>query len=531
MSEELQSCHEDLSTVNHQLGKKVDELESANDDLTCWMTSTDIATLLLATNHTIQRFTPPATRLFNLTPSDVGRPIDDISAHINDSALPGDIDEVLRTLMSCDRELHNDEGRCYLRRITLYRTADNCVGGVVVMYIEISALKRAEDDLRTMTSRLEDRVSERTTLLEAQRDFMKLVQDSIVEAILTVNEHGVVLSINRAGMRMFGYAANDVIGRKVNMLMPEPYRSEHDAYITRYLQGGKPHVIGVGREIQGLRNDGSTFPVWLNVSEIVRDGLRLFVGTLHDLTEQRRIEYAARERQEELTLLHRVYTAGEFAAVMAHELSQPLTAISGYSEAGLQHLRRGQVEPDGLIDKFEKITLQTQRAGQVIRELRKFLTRDAQQREPVELNALIRSVIELLTPQALARNVRIKFMPSAAPITIMALEVQIEHVLVNLVQNAIEAIQAAGKAAGTITIRTSADPGDMVHVTVQDDGPGFTGDAARRLFERFYTTKPKGLGMGLAICRSIIEAYDGQIRAEQPMEGGTVFHFTLPHQA
>lgn len=309
MSEELQSCHEDLSTVNHQLGKKVDELESANDDLTCWMTSTDIATLLLATNHTIQRFTPPAaTRLFNLTPSDVGRPIDDISAHINDSALPGDIDEVLRTLMSCDRELHNDEGRCYLRRITLYRTADNCVGGVVVMYIEISALKRAEDDLRIMTSRLEDRVSERTTLLEAQRDFMKLVQDSIVEAILTVNEHGVVLSINRAGMRMFGYAANDVIGRKVNMLMPEPYRSEHDAYITRYLQGGKPHVIGVGREIQGLRNDGSTFPVWLNVSEIVRDGLRLFVGTLHDLTEQRRIEYA-RERQEELTLLHRVYTA------------------------------------------------------------------------------------------------------------------------------------------------------------------------------------------------------------------------------
>ena len=177
--------------------------------------------------------------------------------------------------------------------------------------------------------------------------------------------------------------------------------------------------------------------------------------------------------------------------------------------------------------------MQAQRAGQVIRDLRKFLTRDEhRKRETVELNALVHTVLDLLIPEARANGVRLEFKPAAAPLTVMVSDVQIEHVLVNLVQNAIEAIRGAGKSGGTITLRIAAEPGGMAHLSVQDDGPGFSGEGIPEgLFERFYTTKPDGLGMGLAICRAIVEAYNGKIWAECPAEGGTLFHFILPQQA
>jgi len=531
--EELQSLNEELATVNSQLQEKVEELESANNDMANLLTSTDIATLFLAADHTIQRFTAPTTRLYKLIPSDVGRPIDDISARVDDPALPDDVDSVLQTLTPRERELRCEDGHWYLRRINPYRTSDKRIEGVVVVYIEVSALKRAEEELRLVTGQLEARVEIRTAQLEAERNFMNSVLDSMLETVVTIDEQGVIQSMNRAGEKMFGYSANEIIGRNVSTLMPEPYRSEHDGYIQRYLRSGEPHIIGKGRDLPVQRRDGSTFQSWLTVTEVVQDGRHVFAGMLHDLTEQRRAEKEATEHREELTHLHRLYTAGEFAAVMAHELSQPLAAIAGYSEASLQRLRRGEIEPDSLTGELERIALQAQRAGQVIRDLRKFLTRDEhRKRETVELNALVHTVLDLLIPEARANGVRLEFKPAAAPLTVMVSDVQIEHVLVNLVQNAIEAIRGAGKSGGTITLRIAAEPGGMAHLSVQDDGPGFSGEGIPEgLFERFYTTKPDGLGMGLAICRAIVEAYNGKIWAECPAEGGTLFHFILPQQA
>lgn len=529
--EELQSLNEELSTVNSQLQEKVDELESANNDMANLLTSTDIATLFLAADHTIQRFTAPTARLFKLIASDVGRPIGDISARVDDPALPGDLDAVLQTLTPRERELRSEDGRWYLRRIKPYRTADNRIEGVVVVYIEVSALKRAEEDLRVMTGQLEARVIERTAQYEAERNFVTSVLDSMLDAVITINAQGVVQSMNRAGEKMFGYTANEIIGHNVSMLMPEPNRREHDGYLERYVHGGEPRIIGVGCELSAQRQDGSLFPIWLSVTEVVLNGQRAFTGVMHDLTEHHRSEEKEREHQSALAHLHRVYTAGEFAAVMAHELSQPLAAIAGYSEAGLQYLRRGQIEPHNLTNNLEQIALQAQRAGRVMRELRKFLTRDEHQKhKPVELNALIRVVVELLTPQARAGGARLVFTPAAAPLTILASDVQIEHVVVNLVQNAIDAIRTAGKPGNTITLRTAAEPGGMARVNVQDDGPGFDGVAPEQLFERFYTTKPDGLGMGLAISRAIVETHHGKIWAESPSEGGAAFHFTVPRQ-
>jgi len=402
----------------------------------------------------------------------------------------------------------------------------------VVVYAETSALKRRVEELRVVTERVEARLRERIAQLETERNFVAAVLDSMVEAVVTIDEQGVVQSMNRASERMFGYKADEVIGQNVSMFILGPYGSEHVGYLACYLRSGSLRAINAGRALLAQRRDGSIFPVGLSVTEVLLDGRHAFTAVCHDLTDQRRAEKIASERQQELIHLHRLYTAGEFAAVMAHELNQPLTAIAGYSEAGLQRLRRGEIESDRLISELEHIAVQAQRAGQVVRDLRKFLARDEHtKREPADLNALTRTVIDLLTPQARANGVRLVFEPAATPLTVLISDVQIEHVLVNLVQNAIEALRGAGKAGGTITLRAAREPEGMAHLSVQDDGPGFDGEVPEQLFERFYTSKPEGLGMGLAISRAIIEAYEGKIWAERPAEGGAMFHITLPRQA
>ena len=175
----------------------------------------------------------------------------------------------------------------------------------MVVYIEVSELKRAEEELRLVTGQLEARVEIRTAQLEAERNFMNSVLDSMLETVVTIDEQGVIQSMNRAGEKMFGYSANEIIGRNVSTLIPEPYRSEHDGYIQRYLRSGEPHIIGKGRELPVQRRDGSTFPAWLTVTEAEHHGRHVFTGMLHDLTEQRRAEKEATEHREELTHLHR----------------------------------------------------------------------------------------------------------------------------------------------------------------------------------------------------------------------------------
>ncbi len=528
--EELQSLNEELSTVNNQLQEKLDEIEAANDDMANVLTSADIATLYLAADHTIRRFSTPANRVFRLISADIGRPIEDIRSRIDDPALPGDVDAVLRTLTPREQKVRTDDGYWYLRRINPYRTADNRIEGVVVSYTEITALQRVEEDLRELTDQFELRVAECSARLQAERNFVAAVFETVAALVVVLDRDGRVVRWNKACEQATGYRAEEMSEPAAweRLLLPEE-KDEVQCVFEELRAGHCPNR----HENHWRHRDGSRLLIaWSNTC--LRDSggeVEYIIGTGIDVTQQRRSEGEARQRQAELAHLHRVYTAGEFAAVMAHELNQPLTAISGYSEAGLQLLRCGQPEPEAIIDKLEQIALQAQRAGQTIRELHRFLTRDEpQERHPVKLNELIYDVARLLTPEARASGVRIVPALSTEPLTILASDVQIEHVLVNLVQNAIEAIRAAGKPGGTITVRTAAEPEGMARVIVQDDGPGFNGEPPERLFERFYTTKPHGLGMGLVICRTIIRAHDGKIWAERPAEGGAAFHFTVPRQ-
>jgi C4-dicarboxylate-specific signal transduction histidine kinase len=255
--------------------------------------------------------------------------------------------------------------------------------------------------------------------------------------------------------------------------------------------------------------------------------VKYVIGTGIDVTERHRIEEEARQRQFELAHLHRVYTAGELATILAHEINQPLAAIASYSEAGLQRLRQGEAAPDALIHDLEQTALQAQRAGRTIRELRSFLAKGEVGEAHCELNAAVRTICDLIAAEAGAKGVSIVLDLDERIPPIKASAVQTEHVALNLIRNAIEAVEASGARAGTITVSTRTDADQTARVTVRDTGPGLDAEAAERVFEPFYTTKRDGLGMGLRISRSIVESVGGRIWAEPSSEGG-ILHFTLP---
>jgi len=506
----------------------VDQLAGATDLLT----STDVATVFLAADHTIVGFTPAVTRLFELIGADVGRPLEDINTPLDDPELSRDIDSVLQLRAPREKVVPTRDGRWHLRRITPYHAANNYVAGVVATYTEVTAVKRAEQELRQLTEELESRVADGAGELQNERNFVAAVLETEAALVMVCDQDGRVVRCNRACTVVTGYSAEELRGQTIweRLLLPH----EKDEVMRDFEQ------VCAGRspsrhEHHWRHRDGSRRLIswYYTCMRDARRKLAYVVATGVDVSAERRAGEEARARQAELAHLHRVYTAGEFAAVMAHELNQPLTAIASYSEASLQALRRGQVEPDSLIRDLRQIALQAQRAGQAIRELRKFLSREDQRREPVDLNGVAMAAAELIAPEARARGVRLKLAPSPAPVMVMATPVQLEHVLINLVQNGIEAFGTHDTGRATITIRTDtigaeAGRGGHARMTVQDNGPGFDASATERLFERFYTTKRNGLGIGLVISRTIVEAHDGRLWAERPVDGGAAFHFTLP---
>jgi PAS domain S-box-containing protein len=276
------------------------------------------------------------------------------------------------------------------------------------------------------------------------------------------------------------------------------------------------------------RGDGvPRLVVWTSGALLDVDGNVDYVicaGT--DLTEERRIQDAARERQAELAQLHRMHTAGELAAALAHELSQPLTAIVGYAEASLYKLQQGSgALPEG-IAALKKICEQAQSASRAIRELRALVSMGEQHRVPTDLNALVDITHRLMEAEARQRRIRIRLELAERLPAVLAEGIHIEHLLANLIRNGIEAIQESGKELREIVIRTHVDPAGLLKVTVRDTGPGVAAEAIEKIFEPFYTTKKRGLGIGLVISRSIAEGHGGQLWVEPSREGG-IFHLTL----
>ena len=363
--------------------------------------------------------------------------------------------------------------------------------------------------------------------LEAAEARLRSILQTVPDAMLIIDEHGRIESLSTTAEQLFGYAAEEVSGQNVSLLMPSPYREQHDAYIQRYLSTGERRIIGIGRIVVGQRKDGTTFPMHLTVGELRRGERHHFTGFIRDLTDQQITEERLKELQSEVTHMSRFTALGEMASTLAHEINQPLTAISNYLKGSQRLLGRMEGESVALLkDAVAKAADQALRAGDIIRRLREFVARGDSERRIERLPKLIEEASTLALVGARENGIAVTFRLDPRAGQVLADRIQIQQVLVNLIRNAMEAMME-GVPLRRLEIATVAASDDLVEVSVADSGAGIAADVARQLFQPFVTTKRKGMGLGLSICRTIVEAHGGKIWVESPVGGGTVFRFTL----
>jgi len=360
----------------------------------------------------------------------------------------------------------------------------------------------------------------------AREAHLTSILDTVPDAMIVIDERGVVQSFSSAAERLFGYKSSEVVGQNIKMLMPSPYRENHDAYIERYLRTGERRIIGIGRVVVGERKDGSTFPMELAVGEMRSSNQRFFTGFIRDLTERQQTEARLQELQSELVHISRLTAMGEMASALAHELNQPLSAIANYMKGSRRLLENSSDDRSALLrNAMDKAAEQALRAGQIIRRLRDFVARGESERRVESVKKLVEEASALALVGAKDLGVRVRFQLDPTVDFVLADKVQIQQVLLNLLRNAVEAMESSQRRE--LVISTSSERDGMIAISVADTGPGIAPEIMSQLFQPFVTNKPHGMGVGLPISRTIVEAHGGQIGVEPNPGGGTIFRFTL----
>jgi two-component system sensor kinase FixL len=338
----------------------------------------------------------------------------------------------------------------------------------------------------------------------------RAIVDSAVDGIIVIDAHGRVEAFNRAAEVLFGYTAEEVLGRNVDMLMPSPYREEHDSYLSRYLATGRAKIIGVGREVQGRRKDGGTFPLHLSVGEITIQGQRKFTGILHDLTGRVAMEAQLRE-QAALARL------GEMAAVIAHEVKNPLAGIRGAIQVFGNRMTREAANTQILTEIVARIDS----LDQMMKDLLLFARPPKPKRAPTDLIPLVKTTVSLLSADPVLHDVDVEVDGAAPPVSADAEMLKV--VFQNLLINSAHAMQGKGR------IRVAVEPVDTrCQIAFIDGGPGIPPEIREKIFTPFFTTKSRGSGLGLPTAKRLIEAHAGQIAIDCPPTGGTRVTIRLP---
>lgn len=346
--------------------------------------------------------------------------------------------------------------------------------------------------------------------------------EGATDGIVTIDQNGVVTLANPAAAKMFGYALDELLGESIVSLLPQATRGSRERSAAHLLRIAERGFFGRRREASWRHKDGSTVPVEWAMSDISLDHQKLFVICVHNLTERRQVE--ARLQQ-----LHRdrLLAMGGMATALAHEINQPLTATAAYLKVA-RRIMQQQVEGRSAVveDALDKASEQILRAGDIIRHMREFVARSEPDKTIQRLHDLIAAACELTMASAKQANVKLCLALAADDDLVLADTVQLKQVVVNLVRNAIEAMHAVQRRELSISTVTTGK--GTIRTDIADTGPGLSEERRARLFEPFETTKTTGLGVGLSLSRSIIEAHYGEIWAEPNPGGGAVFRFTLP---
>jgi two-component system, LuxR family, sensor kinase FixL len=346
--------------------------------------------------------------------------------------------------------------------------------------------------------------------LRASEGRWRAIVESAVDGIIVIDSHGRVESFNPAAERLFGYAESEVIGNNVDMLMPSPYREEHDRYLSRYMATGRAKIIGIGREVTGRRKDGTTFPLHLSVGNISIEGEAKFTGIVHDLSARILVEEQLRE-QAALAKL------GEMAAVIAHEVKNPLAGIRGAMQVIGRRLPPDS--PDAAMT--HEIVKRIDSLDSMMKDMLLFARPPQPKRLPIEIASLVAVTASVVKEDTALRDVDVRIAGSAPPVSADA--EMLKMVFQNLLINGGQAM--SGK--GTIHVEIRRVDG-MCQITVADSGPGILPEIRARIFTPFFTTKSRGTGLGLPTAKRFIEAHDGRIEIDCPPQGGTVVHVALP---
>ncbi|WP_372786198.1 sensor histidine kinase [Phenylobacterium sp.] len=395
------------------------------------------------------------------------------------------------------------------------------IGRVAIFLALGAAVAYGAGRLRTTVAK-----QARTQAIQAEREaILRASLDAVADASVVIDDAGIIVSFSHAAELLFGWASADIVGRDVRVLMPAPHTDAHDKYVQRYLQTGERRVIGSSRQVVGRRRDGSELPMELRIGEVRIGPRRYFIGVVRDLTTIRDAERRSDELHAQLTQIWSLNSMGEMASVLAHELNQPLSAVANYLRAARTLIANLEIDDDDLLDAVSRAGDQAVRAGEIIRTMRDLATRGGTEQKPESLSGILGEIEFIINLMVRDAGARIFYNLYNGADTVLADRIQIQQLVVNLVRNAIDAVAKFPDREIRISTRPEAD-GKLL-TTVEDSGPGVDPTVMGRVFQPLASTKATGMGLGLSICRAIVENHGGRIWVEPSPLGGAAFSFVL----
>jgi PAS domain S-box-containing protein len=357
------------------------------------------------------------------------------------------------------------------------------------------------------------------------QDGLRLILETALDAVVVMKSNGVVADWNGHAVGMFGWSPGEAVGRTMaDLIIPVRYREAHRNGIRRYLETGQGEILGRHIELSGLKRNGEEFPIELSVSPIQDGESILFVGFLRDLTERN----ALRVAQSELAHVARLTTMGGVAASIAHEINQPMVAIVAYGNASLRWLAHTPPNLDEVRHCLNSIVKTGLHAGDVIESIRAIFKKSDEKKAPLDVNAIIREVLRLMHGEIEIGRVSVQTELNSELPKVLGHPIQLQLVFRNLIVNAVEAMSSVTDRRRVLNIRSETKPPSGVRIAVADSGPGIDPESMDRIFHAFFTTKSQGTGMGLSICKSIVEAHGGQLSASRSHPHGSIFEIVLP---